>query len=88
MVAVPGLLPTGSKMLDTPGVPHPYQIASQLSADEVRAEAEGGGGGRGGPPDARQGWGGRRRTILMLSFESSCRVLGRLGASGSSVLAL
>lgn len=39
MVNVPGLLPQGSKLIDTPGVPHPYQIASQLSADEVRSGA-------------------------------------------------
>ena len=35
MVTVPGLLPPGSKMIDTPGVPHPFQLASLLTADEV-----------------------------------------------------
>ncbi len=37
MVTVPGLLPPGSKMLDTPGVPHAFQLASLLTANEVRA---------------------------------------------------
>ncbi|GAB4820166.1 hypothetical protein N2152v2_007212 [Parachlorella kessleri] len=36
MVTVPGLLPPGSKMLDTPGVPHAFQLASLLTADEMR----------------------------------------------------
>lgn len=35
IVTVPGLLPTGSKLIDTPGVPHPYQMAPQLTAEEV-----------------------------------------------------
>lgn len=36
VVQVPGLLPKGCQMLDTPGVPHEYQLARYLSADEVR----------------------------------------------------
>ncbi|PSC71397.1 IMP dehydrogenase GMP reductase [Micractinium conductrix] len=36
MLRVPGLLPTGCKMLDTPGVPHAHQLASHLTADEMR----------------------------------------------------
>ena len=35
MLRVTGLLPTGCKMLDTPGVPHSYQLASYLTGDEV-----------------------------------------------------
>lgn len=36
IVRVPGLLPRGCKMLDTPGVPHKHQISSILSAEEMR----------------------------------------------------
>ena len=36
VVPVPSLLPTGCKMLDTPGVPHGYQLASHMTADEMR----------------------------------------------------
>lgn len=36
MVRVSGLLPTGCKMLDTPGVPHAFQLAEHLTADEMR----------------------------------------------------
>ncbi|KAL4422880.1 hypothetical protein ABPG75_009077 [Micractinium tetrahymenae] len=36
MVRVGGLLPTGCKMLDTPGVPHAFQLAKHLSAEEMR----------------------------------------------------
>eukprot|EP00887_Chlorella_sp_A99_P007378 scaffold2.g7378.t1 len=33
---VRGLLPAGCKMLDTPGVPHAFQLASWLTAEEMR----------------------------------------------------
>jgi ribosome biogenesis GTPase A len=36
VVLVPGLLRRGAALLDTPGVPHPYQLHSLLSADEAR----------------------------------------------------
>ncbi|KAL4448813.1 hypothetical protein ABPG77_007530 [Micractinium sp. CCAP 211/92] len=36
MVRVSGLLPTGCKMLDTPGVPHAFQLAKHLTAEEMR----------------------------------------------------
>ena len=36
MVRVPGLLPRGCKMLDTPGVPHGHQIVSVLSSEEMK----------------------------------------------------
>jgi hypothetical protein len=36
VVPVPGLLRRGAALLDTPGVPHPYQLHSLLSADEAR----------------------------------------------------
>lgn len=36
MLRVAGLLPSGCKMLDTPGVPHAHQLASHLTADEMR----------------------------------------------------
>lgn len=35
MLKVDGLLQSGCKMWDTPGVPHPYQLSSKLSAEEV-----------------------------------------------------
>lgn len=36
IVKVPGLLPKGCKMLDTPGVIHEYQLASYMTADEMK----------------------------------------------------
>ena len=36
LIPVPSLLPKGCKMLDTPGVPHEYQLAAYMTADEVR----------------------------------------------------
>lgn len=36
MLKVGGLLQSGCRMWDTPGVPHPYQLSSKLSAEEVR----------------------------------------------------
>lgn len=36
VVAVPSLLPPGCKMLDTPGVPHAYQLSTYMTPDEVR----------------------------------------------------
>eukprot|EP00891_Asterochloris_glomerata_P009751 jgi/Astpho2/9751/fgenesh1_pm.00149_%23_16_t len=36
MLEVRGLLSNGSKVWDTPGVPHKYQLPSNLSPDEVR----------------------------------------------------
>ncbi|DBB17163.1 TPA: hypothetical protein ACH3X3_014236 [Trebouxia sp. C0006] len=36
MLKVEGLLQSGCKMWDTPGVPHRFQLSSKLTADEVR----------------------------------------------------
>jgi len=36
VVPVPSLLPRGCKMLDTPGVPHTYQLAAYMTPEEVR----------------------------------------------------
>ncbi|KAL3133955.1 hypothetical protein ABBQ32_008402 [Trebouxia sp. C0010 RCD-2024] len=36
MLKVDGLLQSGCRMWDTPGVPHPYQLSSKLFAEEVR----------------------------------------------------
>ena len=36
VIPVPSLLPRGCKMLDTPGVPHEYQLAAYMTADEMR----------------------------------------------------
>lgn len=36
IVRVPSLLPTGCKMLDTPGVPHAHQLAKYMTADEMK----------------------------------------------------
>lgn len=36
MLRVSGLLPSGCKMLDTPGVPHAHQLSGHLTADEMR----------------------------------------------------
>ena len=36
MLKVGGLLPPGCKLLDTPGVPHDYQLASLLTPEEMR----------------------------------------------------
>ena len=35
MLKVDGLLQSGCRMWDTPGVPHSYQLSSKLSAEEV-----------------------------------------------------
>jgi len=35
MLKVEGLLQSGCKMWDTPGVPHRFQLSSKLTADEV-----------------------------------------------------
>lgn len=35
-VRVRGLLPSGCKMLDTPGVPHEFQLGTWLTAEEMR----------------------------------------------------
>ena len=35
MLKVEGVLQSGCKMWDTPGVPHHYQLSSKLNADEV-----------------------------------------------------
>jgi GTP-binding protein EngB required for normal cell division len=36
VVSVPSLLPKGCKMLDTPGVPHAFQLSAFMTPDEVR----------------------------------------------------
>ena len=36
MLRVRGLLPAGCRMLDTPGVPHAFQLGSWLTAEEMR----------------------------------------------------
>ncbi|KAI3430584.1 hypothetical protein D9Q98_005177 [Chlorella vulgaris] len=36
MLRVSGLLPSGCKMLDTPGVPHAHQLSGHLTSDEMR----------------------------------------------------
>ncbi|KAG7671412.1 hypothetical protein Ndes2526A_g02061 [Nannochloris sp. 'desiccata'] len=36
VIPVPSLLPQGCKMLDTPGVPHEYQLAAYMTADEMK----------------------------------------------------
>jgi ribosome biogenesis GTPase A len=36
VIPVPSLLPQGCKMLDTPGVPHEYQIAAYMTPDEMK----------------------------------------------------
>ncbi len=35
MLKVEGLLQSGCRMWDTPGVPHHFQLSSKLTADEV-----------------------------------------------------
>ena len=35
MLKVEGLLQSGCRMWDTPGVPHRFQLSSKLTADEV-----------------------------------------------------
>eukprot|EP00951_Prasinocladus_malaysianus_P050113 scaffold677068_cov47-Prasinocladus_malaysianus.AAC.1 len=36
MVPVNGVMPAGCQMFDTPGVPHPFQLTSILTAEESR----------------------------------------------------
>ena len=36
LIPVPSLLPQGCKMMDTPGVPHAYQLASSMTAEEMK----------------------------------------------------
>jgi len=37
MIPINGIMPKGAQMFDTPGVPHPYQLTSILTAAEVRS---------------------------------------------------
>lgn len=39
VVKVPGLMPPGCKMFDTPGVPHDFQLSSRLTPEEVMLQS-------------------------------------------------